>query len=115
MEGLFSDNGNSLKYQNIHPSLEEITFYQLSAKNDVISENASKKDGDKDEDDFTSKPSTHKPNNKDKGKVKVTIPLSTPIKKMSMHASSSCKEKTPPITHVLKTTKKTPFGLVQPP
>ncbi|KAK4708948.1 hypothetical protein R3W88_029873 [Solanum pinnatisectum] len=99
-----------LKYQNIHPSLNEIAFYKLPTKNNAIPENASEKD-----DDFTSKLPTHKPNNKAKGKVKVIVPLSTQIKKMSMHASSSCKEKTPSVTHVLKTSKKTPFGLVSTP
>ncbi|KAK6776315.1 hypothetical protein RDI58_027316 [Solanum bulbocastanum] len=103
---LISKYKKKLKYQNIHPSLNEIAFYKLPTKNDAIPENASEKD-----DDFTSKPPTHKPNNKDKGKVKVIVPLSTSIKKMNMHASSSCKEK----THVLKTSKKTPFGLVSTP
>ncbi|KAG5577616.1 hypothetical protein H5410_057750, partial [Solanum commersonii] len=85
MKGMFSDNDNSLKYQNIHPSLKEVAFYQFSTENDAIPENASEKDGDKDKvDDFTSKPPTHKSNNKNKGKVKIIVPLSTLIKKMSM-------------------------------
>ncbi|KAH0682582.1 hypothetical protein KY290_021156 [Solanum tuberosum] len=32
MEGMFSDNNNPLKYKNIHPSLKEIAFYQLTKK-----------------------------------------------------------------------------------
>uniref|UniRef100_M1DRT5 Ulp1 protease family, C-terminal catalytic domain containing protein n=1 Tax=Solanum tuberosum TaxID=4113 RepID=M1DRT5_SOLTU len=77
MEGMFSDNDSPLKYKNIQSSLKENAFYQLPTKNDAILENTFEKDGDKDEDeydDFTPKPPSHKPNNKDKGKRKIMPP-----------------------------------------
>uniref|UniRef100_A0A3Q7ED17 Ubiquitin-like protease family profile domain-containing protein n=1 Tax=Solanum lycopersicum TaxID=4081 RepID=A0A3Q7ED17_SOLLC len=70
MEGMFSDNGNPLKFKNIEPSLKEIAFYQLESKSTANTKNTfqivSDKDDDKD-DDFTSKPPSHKPHNKEKG------------------------------------------------
>ncbi|KAK4708949.1 hypothetical protein R3W88_029874 [Solanum pinnatisectum] len=83
-----------LKYQNIHPSLKN-AFYQLPVENDVIPENASKKI-----------------NRKSEGNYSI---FNTNKKKKSMHVSWSFKEKTQSITHVLKTSKNTPFGLLTTP
>ncbi|WMV47204.1 hypothetical protein MTR67_040589 [Solanum verrucosum] len=118
MEGMFGDNDNSLKYKNIQPSLKEIAFYQLPSKSDAIPENTFQNVGDKDDDendDFTSKPPSHKPHNKEKGKQKVTVSLSTSIKKFNMHAGSSCKEKSPPVLHGYRKAKSTPFSSVSTP
>jgi len=107
-----------LKYKNIQPSLKEIAFYQLPSKSDAIPENTFQKVGDKDDDeddDFTSKPPSHKPHNKEKGKQKVTVSLSTSIKKFNMHAGSSCKEKSPPVLHGYRKAKSTPFSSVSTP
>ncbi|KAH0637949.1 hypothetical protein KY290_036508 [Solanum tuberosum] len=108
----------SLKYKNIQPSLKEIAFYQLPSKSDAIPENTFQKVGDKDDDeddDFTSKPPSHKPHNKEKGKQKVTVSLSTSIKKFNMHAGLSCKEKSPPVLHGYRKAKSTPFSSVSTP
>ncbi|XP_049370796.1 uncharacterized protein LOC125835741 [Solanum verrucosum] len=118
MEGMFGDNGNPLKYKNIQPSLKEIAFYQLPSKSDAIPENTFQNVGDKDDEednDFTSKPPSHKPHNKEKGKQKVTVSLSTSIKKFNMHAGSSCKEKSPPVLHGYRKAKSTPFSSVSTP
>ncbi|KAH0757112.1 hypothetical protein KY290_020605 [Solanum tuberosum] len=91
MEGMFGDNGNPNTFQKV---------------------------GDKDDDeddDFTSKPPSHKPHNKEKGKQKVTVSLSTSIKKFNMHTSSSCKEKSPPVLHGYHKAKSTPFSSVSTP
>ncbi|XP_069148153.1 uncharacterized protein [Solanum lycopersicum] len=60
----------TLKFKNIEPSLKEIAFYQLESKSNANTENTfqivSDKDDDED-DDFTSKPPSHKPHNKEKG------------------------------------------------
>ncbi|KAH0751193.1 hypothetical protein KY290_030425 [Solanum tuberosum] len=88
----------SLKYKNIQPSLKEIAFYQLPSKSDAIPENTFQKVGDKDDDeddDFTSKPPSHKPHNKEKG--------------------LSCKEKSPPVLHGYRKAKSTPFSSVSTP
>ncbi|XP_049350111.1 uncharacterized protein LOC125814682 [Solanum verrucosum] len=114
MEGMFGDNGNPLKYKNIQPSLKEIAFYQLPSKSDAIPENTFQKVGNKD-DDFTSKPPSHKPHNKEKGKQKVTCSLSTSIKKFNMHEGLSCKEKSPPVLHGYRKAKSTPFSSVSTP
>ncbi|KAG5622766.1 hypothetical protein H5410_007984 [Solanum commersonii] len=85
---------------------------------DAIPENTFQKVGDKDDDkddDFTSKPPSHKPHNKENGKQKVTVSLSTSIKKFNMHASSSCKEKSPPILHGYRKAKSTPFSSISTP
>ncbi|KAL3362739.1 hypothetical protein AABB24_012178 [Solanum stoloniferum] len=118
MEEMFGDNGNPLKYKNIQPSLKEIAFYQLPSKSDAIPENTFQKVGDKDDDeddDFTLKPPSHKPHNKEKGKQKVTVSLSTSIKKFNMHVGSSCKEKSSPVLHGYRKAKSTPFRSVSTP
>ncbi|XP_049379752.1 uncharacterized protein LOC125844486 [Solanum stenotomum] len=98
MEGMFGDNGNPLKYKNIQPSLNEIAFYQLPSKSDAIPENTFQKVSNKDDDeddDFTSKPPSHKPHNKEKG--------------------SSCKDKSPSVLHGYRKAKSTPFSSVSTP
>ncbi|KAG5581596.1 hypothetical protein H5410_052223 [Solanum commersonii] len=101
------------KKTNRIPRLE-IAFYQLPSKSDAIPENTFQKVGDKD-DDFTSKPPSHKPDNKEKGKRKVIVSLSTSIKKFNMHSGSSCKEKSPPVLHGYRKAKSTPFSYISTP